>query len=136
MAPCRNNLLGKCTFTDEICWWNHGEVSEKRSESVVCYICNETFETKTKMMLHRKIDHFNVVRICNNYLKNNCMFQSKSCWFLHDEQSLESEEQFEKEDEKEDEEITTNKTESDSVFQRVFRNMKPPIGRKTKQKLD
>ena len=24
VAPCRNNLVGKCTFTDEMCWWKHG----------------------------------------------------------------------------------------------------------------
>ena len=133
MAPCRNNLVGKCTFTDEMCWWKHEEISEKRSESVICYICNETFETRTKMMLHRKIEHRNLVRICNNYVKNNCMFQNKSCWFLHEEESFEFEEHLEKEDE----EISENKTESDSDFQKVFQNMKPPIGgRKTKQKTD
>ena len=60
------------------------------------------------------------------------MFQSKSCWFLHDEELSESEEEFEKEDE----EVTENKSESDSVFQKASRNKKPPIGRRTKQKID
>ena len=151
VANCRNNLVGKCSYSDEMCWWNHVEISEKQSDSVVCYICKETFETKAKMMFHRKLHHTSLVRICNNYLKNNCMFQSKSCWFLHDEVEFEShreseqnfekeEEYFEKEEEhfeKEDGENGDDKDESASVFQRVFRKMKPPINRKqTKQKID
>ena len=130
VAPCKNKLVGKCSFTDEMCWWKHGDISEKSSESIMCYICNETFESKTKMMLHRKIDHRNLVRMCNNYLEKNCMFQSKSCWFLHDEEVFEHEEDIDKEDE-------GIKNESDSVFQNLLKNKKPPIGgNKKKQKTD
>ena len=60
------------------------------------------------------------------------MFKSNSCWFLHDEELSESEENFEKEDP----EITKNKAESDPVFQKAFRKKKPPIGQKMKQKID
>jgi hypothetical protein len=90
---------------------------------------NIIFQEKIKnaykpLMLHRKIDHTNLVRRCINYLKK------KSCWFLHDEEAFESEEHLEKEDEE-------NKNETDLVFQNLFKNMKPPIGgRKTKQKTD
>ena len=66
-------------------------------------------------------------------MKKNCMFQSKSCWFLHDEEATESEEHLEKEDE----ENCENKNETDSVFQDLFKKMKPPIGgRKTKEETD
>ena len=144
VANCRNNLVGKCSFSDKMCWWNHSEISGKQSDSVDCYICNETFETRAKMMFHRKLHHTSLVRICNNYLKNNCMFQSKSCWFLHEEVEFdfnrETEEHFEKAEEqleKENEENYDDKDESSSVFQRVPRKMKPPLkGKQTKQKME
>jgi transcription elongation factor Elf1 len=59
VAFCRNNLEGKCDFTDDMCWWNH---SEKRDESIVCYICSKNFETKSHMMTHRRIDHKHIVQ--------------------------------------------------------------------------
>ena len=132
VAFCRNYQEGKCPFTSEMCWWNHRELSDARSDVVGCYICNETFENKSEMMLHRKIMHPNHVRACQNFMKNNCRLQSKYCWFSHTEaMETETEVETNKEDNIEHEK------ESDSVFQKVAGNKEPPIGgKKKKQKTE
>ena len=110
---------------------------KKKPESVVCYICNENFESKTKMMLHRKKDHKNLVRLCHKYLEKNCMFQNKSCWFLHDEEVFESEDNLGEENKVNSVNQNANQNKSDSVFQNLLKNKKPPIGgKKNKQKTD
>ena len=80
------------------------------------------FETKTKMMVHRKSTHRELVSTCKNFLRNDCMFADKACWFLHEEEEMEIEEGIQKENDKKD---NHNKTES--VFQKVFENIRPPI---------
>ena len=61
VAFCRNNLGGNCPYSDDMCWWNHGE---RQEEKVSCYICNTTFETKAHIMIHRKEEHAETVRLC------------------------------------------------------------------------
>ena len=128
VAMCRNHLEGKCQYTAEMCWWKHETSGNMMNEGVSCFICNETFESKTSMMKHRKDVHKSVVRRCEQFLKNNCRFHSKFCWFLHEEEDMETEES------------TTggndDKEEQESVFQRVLEDIDPPINKLQKQKLD
>ena len=91
VALCKNNLLKKCIFSAELCWWNHNKSKDENIERIECFICNDTFETKTKMMVHRKNNHTNFVGKCNNFLQNNCKFEDQFCWFLHDEATMETE---------------------------------------------
>ena len=129
MAPCRNYQARKCTFTSEMCWWKHTD----NQDSINCYICNDSFESKTKMMLHRKIKHASHVRICQSFSKNNCRFPDNLCWFSHTEEPMETDVNLEDEDE----EISEEGEESNSVFQKIYRNPKPPRGGQTsKQKMD
>ena len=84
------------------------------------------------MMMHRKSNHKELVRGCTNYAKNSCMFQGQSCWFLHEEEEVMDAADLTNEDEANNSEV---ESDSPSVFQRVFRNMKPPLGKeRTKQK--
>ena len=113
-----------------MCWWKHVDIQDS---AVDCYICSKRFESKSKMMLHRKIDHSNHVRTCQSFLENNCRFQNNTCWFSHPEEQMETDE-F---DEKDDQENKEDGEESISVFQKVNRKEKPPIrGQKSKQKMD
>ena len=138
VALCKNNLLKKCIFSAESCWWNHKEDKDELLENVGCFICDETFETKAIMMVHRKNKHKTFVRKCNNFLQNNCKFEDKSCWFMHDEVAIETDDTIEKETnenktekmkkfalEKETNENKTEKMKFASVFQKDLGIRKP-----------
>ena len=85
------------------------------------------------MMIHRKITHASHIRICQSFLTNTCRFQNNSCCFSHSEEPMETDAHVENEDE----DMFEEGEESNSVFQKVYRNVKPPIGgKKSKQKMD
>ena len=79
VAFCKNKLLDKCPFDSEKCWWNHEKNSN--TNTIECFICNQTFSTKNEMMLHRKTNHAEMVQKCT---KDRCTFQEKFCWFIHE----------------------------------------------------
>ena len=118
VAICRKYLEGRCPFSMEKCWWNHKQNDENKARSFNCYVCSEAFETKTKMMQHRKSNHKELVSKCNNFPLNKCIFADISCWFLHEQEEMDISFQNEKE------------KENEPVFQKVFRNIKPPISEK------
>ena len=74
VAYCRNKREGKCDFSDDKCWWNHQERCENTIE---CFICNQTFETKTRMMVHRRNEHKTVVKYCNKFQQGNCRYRDE-----------------------------------------------------------
>ena len=126
VAICRKFLEGICHFTSKMCWWNHRENGAGNIPDIICYICSERFESKMELMIHRKNKHREVVRGCTNFAKNSCMFQEQSCWFIHEEEAMDTADPTEEEEEvigSEDE------AETPSVFQRVFRSTKPPLGK-------
>ena len=96
-----------------MCWWNHTE--QQRSETIQCFVCNETFVNKPDMMLHRKKRHSEIIRQCSQFNQNSCRFQEEACWFKHDIELREEEETDE----------PSNK--QSSVFQKEQINQKPPI---------
>ena len=72
VAPCRNHMEGLCTYSNKMCWWSHeakNESEETPGGTIKCYICSEMFGNKGAMMIHRKKEHTNVVRVCNLFLK-------------------------------------------------------------------
>ena len=73
VALCKNNLVGKCSFTSEMCWWNHDNRLSETNSSVQCFLCGESFKSKFEMMIYRKSMHTSRVKECNNCLANNCM---------------------------------------------------------------
>ena len=82
VAPCRNYKNGDCTFTQESCFWSH-ENKDHASQSITCYVCDQTFTNKVQVMNHRKISHPSCIEPCIKYMKGECPFQSKFCWFKH-----------------------------------------------------
>ena len=85
VAPCQNNLEGRCIFISSKCWWNHESIQNRSGENIECFVCNETFENKPDMMTHRKKEHSSMIRPCQNFQDNNCRYQDESCWFKHSE---------------------------------------------------
>ena len=111
VAPCRNNMEGLCSYSNKMCWWSHEAKNEGKETSggtVKCYICSELFANKGAMMIHRKKDHTNVVRVCNLFLNNACRYNNNACWYSHEENN--NEEQA-----------------SQSVFQKVQKNLEAPL---------
>jgi hypothetical protein len=101
VALCKNNLVGKCSFTSEMCWWNHDNRQSDTNSSVDCFLFGAYFKSKFKMMIHRKRMHKSRVKQCNNFLANNCKFESKACWYMHEDENMETDEDPGKEEENE-----------------------------------
>ena len=48
-----------------------------------CRICNEPFQTKRNLMIHRKNKHASAVAPCKNFPVGTCNFTAESCFWLH-----------------------------------------------------
>ena len=132
IAVCKNNLIGRCPYTPEVCWWKHETHGNMSREGISCYICSQSFPSLLDMMTHKKKNHRGAVRRCQNYLKDNCRFHSNFCWFLHEDERMEAEENIEtKDDDKEH-----NKKGNESVFQKVPENTEPPIPNQSEEKAE
>ena len=118
VAFCKNKILDTCRFTSEKCWWNHERNDSSQNTNIVeCFICNQTFKTKSAMMIHRKHNHANLVKTCDNFIKSKCTFKEEFCWFKHDNEKMDIED---KDDEHEKgEEFNKNSS--------VFRNATPNL---------
>ena len=80
---CTFYKQGSCKFPDS-CWNRHvidsvTKTTPKNTTTMECYVCKNSFETKREMMIHRKENHPDKVRQCNN--PDNCDFSR--CWYLH-----------------------------------------------------
>ena len=102
-------------------------VKINKANSFTCTFCGESFESKTELMVHRKTKHKSKVRMCTNFMQNNCKFESKACWYSHDEEEMDVDEDIGKKIGNYEEDV------SEAVFQRVRVNLRPPI---IKQKKD
>ena len=89
-------------------------------------VCNKTFESKVSMMDHRKQNHAKSIKMCTNFISNACRFKTEACWFSHEVSNVESN-NHENVDEVNEENMT------ESVFQNLSANPKPPFKRQSKQ---
>ena len=108
VAICWNFTDGLCTFGDAGCWFLHCE-SEEYSDTPVwtCTLCNNEFRSQSELSRHKKQEHGHLVQECRNADNGKCIFESKACWFKHEE----SEKDFETEK-------STN--EQNIVIEKVF----------------
>ena len=88
VAYCENYKENRCSFSSDKCYWNHTEKVALTDGMVCCYTCEETFESKNKMMIHRKNKHEALVRVCENFKDNNCKRQNNFCWFIHKDEEI------------------------------------------------
>ena len=52
--------------------------------SIKCRICDEIFEHKSNLMIHRKLNHKGLVAKCKKFEDRNCSRTSESCWWNHE----------------------------------------------------
>ena len=121
VALCKNKLLDKCKFSSVKCWWRHTDETDIQkhegnhtAEIIRCYFCQKPFENKRTMMIHRKKEHRNLVKKCDQFPESKCRFSDEDCWFIHVMNNpIHKEHMGEK--------------PADSVFQEVKENLEPPI---------
>ena len=85
---CWNFPLGKCSFSDETCWFHH---SENTRDSYQCNLCDNKFLNQSQFLNHRKTYHEHVVPTCRNYSNGSCPYTNENCWFKHVESIHENE---------------------------------------------
>ena len=73
---------GTCVYTDDTCWYSH---EYDRNVNQTCRFCEQTFESKNQLMVHRKSIHVNIVAKCRNFQLGDCNFSNEECWYKHDE---------------------------------------------------
>ena len=115
VAPCQKYSKGECNFTSSSCWWSH-DTKIDESPGVTCFICSKNFRNKIEVMNHRKSNHPSSIETCNKFLKGDCPFQDKFCWYEH-----RSKPNVNLED------IDSENLENSSVFHEVTKTAKPPI---------
>ena len=59
---CQNYNAGGCPFEDKKCWF----LNTRNIESFKCTICEQTFNTKSNFMQHRRVRHPEMLKICKN----------------------------------------------------------------------
>ena len=100
---CWNFPLGKCSYTDENCWFHH---SENTGEGFKCNLCDNKFLNQSQFLNHRKTYHAHTVQTCRNYSNGSCMYTNDKCWFKHAENIQENKKiEYENENENIDKEI-------------------------------
>ena len=75
---------------------NSMDISTEEVESkysYACKICEEKFETRNGMMMHRKKYHLEKVNTCWNFESGSCQFSNDLCWFRHSKSDLPQESQ-------------------------------------------
>ena len=55
------------------------------SDNYSCHSCGEKYGSKEDLMKHRKTKHFDIIKKCRYFAQGNCGFESKICWYRHDE---------------------------------------------------
>ena len=91
VANCKNNLEGKCPYTDKMCYWNHNKETRK---NIDCFICGKSFKNKSELMNHRKQEHYEIVKPCFQFYKNTCRFKDDLCWYKHEEENKNNEDKI------------------------------------------
>ena len=113
---------GSCRFP-ETCWNRHIKENSAKEPAgiekpIECFVCKKIFKTKYEMMLHRKSNHPEKVRDCNN--PDNCVFTN--CWYIHGRKQSEVTSSVVSETNIETEQI------SEGNFQMASTPLIPPLG--------
>ena len=83
ISICSHFSNGACPY-NETCWFRHVKDSKeiKTELSLICNICKIQFESRSDLMMHRKKEHHENIKMCRNFKKGNCTYNLK-CWFSH-----------------------------------------------------
>ena len=95
--PCRNDAIGRCNFTAEVCWWKHKSKvhtnnlhnaqnnGDNFNNNFTCFECNHKFELKDNLMKHKKREHPENCKECSKFNIGKCNLKDQDCWFIHSE---------------------------------------------------
>ena len=85
---CSYFLDGCCVFDSNECWFNHPDLSKVDSvsrtlKSLKCRFCEKTFQNKSELMVHRKLEHPQKISACKKEMDGSCRFGDDKCWYAH-----------------------------------------------------
>ena len=85
VAICWKFLTGNCIFGDASCWFLHSESEGScKIPEWNCNFCETEFRCQSEMLRHKKQEHFHLVQLCRNEMKDQCIYGSQGCWFRHE----------------------------------------------------
>ena len=58
-----------------------------RNDMLSCNFCDKRYQSNKDLMIHKKKEHSEKVKICWNHSSGNCEFGDDQCWFLHTNKS-------------------------------------------------
>ena len=53
------------------------------SVKFICNHCEQSFASKSNLMVHKKQHHIEMIDTCWGFVAGNCVFGDKKCWFRH-----------------------------------------------------
>ena len=56
---------------------------EIHDDSIMCNLCDDTFEKKKDLMIDKKEDHTEKVEFCWHYFAGTFLYPEQKCWFMH-----------------------------------------------------
>ena len=60
-------------------------IKEKnRLMKIKCRNCDEEFNSKPDLMIHRKVNHLELVAVCRKKAEGKCIYTDASCWWKHE----------------------------------------------------
>ena len=112
VSLCDNFSNGSCIYGDENCWFVHENETEKIKE-FKCNFCKKEFYKTSDFLKHRKMEHEQLVPVCNRFKDGKCIFGADKCWFQH------------KKDESDDDydQVKNTNFENNEVIQKIFKIM-------------
>ena len=85
---CRYYARQECLFNAEKCWYRHEDFIKESGNFELdhsCKECEEKFQNRSQLMMHKRKEHADKIERCRKYLQGTCDRDAKLCWFLHGE---------------------------------------------------
>ena len=83
--PCKECIF-IATCEEEVKWHMSSEHSIDEPSCEVdypCNVCGRNCKTRWELMSHRKKEHPTTIKICRYFIRGECSFGDKLCWFSH-----------------------------------------------------
>ena len=77
----------ECSWGEDCLYRHYENIEQENSQEVhafTCKTCNNTLESKSSLMIHKKRTHSETVNICKDLDTNSCRRGAMHCWFHHD----------------------------------------------------
>ena len=76
----------QCGYEAENMYVLDAHTWEMHDDSIKCNLCDNTFENKRDLMIHKKEDHTEKIELCWHYSKGTCPYGEDKCWFIHEKE--------------------------------------------------